>query len=241
MNKLILLLLAGLITFAATGFSQGNSFSAERNARYVQYRIFENTTSPNGQFALGWGTGRNAKLEEAIDRNEVDQDKVEDFLVFLPKDLAVATLEDTHFWPDPTSGNVTGGSISATWGSSSDLVVVNCEGKWGSHYLRAFKIGKIKVDGSLGIESAAEKVIFGWLAKNYAAQYKRSADYLGLSYDNFEAEGENSFGVTATTIVNKMAPENADINVRVRLRFFIEGEPDDLKFTLLTVEEAATK
>lgn len=238
MNKRTLLLLACITGFSANGFSQANSSAGDENTRYRNYRIFDNTTSPNNQYAIAWGLGPLVNLDEALGRGQFDLQGVENFIISLSDHKVLATLKNVHVWVDPAKENATGDRLQASWGSANDLVVVNCEGDQGSFYLRGFKLQKNKVVGSLGLESPVEKVVLGRLAKDYAAQYKRSAKFLALSYSDFEAEGENSFGLTASTVVDKTAPEDAAMNAQYRVRFFIEGAPTNLKFTLLTIEEA---
>jgi len=241
MNIRTFLSLACIISFSVNGFSQANPSATDENTRYRHYRIFDNTTSPNGQFAIAWGLGPLVNLEESLERGQFDLQGIENFIVSLSDHKVLATLKNVHVWVDPSKGNGAGDRLQASWGSANDLVVVDCEGDLGSFYLRAFKLQKSKVVGSLGLESAVQKVVFDRLAKDYSAQYKRAAKFLALSYSDFEAEGENSFGLTASTVVDKTAPEDANFAAQYRVRFFIEGAPANLKFTLLTIEEVAKK
>ncbi len=232
-GRLLAEILAGTTATPEPEVVEGSDNTETGNAAY---QILEGTASPDGKYALAWGIQGVAVLQKYLESGAaVDEEKVGNYLVDVEFGKIVTTLADAQLWLDSKMGNVRDTALTAAW-ATNDFVVVDYEGR-GNVFLRAIKLQRGKVAGSVDFQDKFEKDVRAYLARKHPAAYKRSQKFLVLFLSDLAKEGDNSWSVTASTGVSKDADDAADIDVRVQVRFFIEGEDDALKYTLLTVDK----
>jgi hypothetical protein len=143
--KASLLLVA--FTFAATSFSE----AAER------YRLIHGTTSPDKHYALAWGLRGAADLNKQIETDgDVNQEKLENYIVDLRRRKIIGKLATATVWSYRETSQASPQVLEVAW-SSSGMVLIDCEGKWGYISLEAFQIEDGEVVASVNFGENLEK------------------------------------------------------------------------------------
>lgn len=94
------------------------------------YLIIPNTTSPDGIYAVAWGSSKgmlNLSSTEAL-RENLDFDTIENYLIDLRNGNLIATLDTSFFGHDDFAKNH--GYLNITWRGDSKAVIVSESGKW---------------------------------------------------------------------------------------------------------------
>ncbi len=113
--------------FAAALFTSLFTFSGLLAQNEAPYVVVEDTTSPDGRYAVAWGI-QNETID-LQDTADLDLDRVENFLIDLNTGSQIATLGTTFFaTPDFTKNHA---SLSTSWKEDSRGLFVVESTKWG--------------------------------------------------------------------------------------------------------------
>lgn len=182
------------------------------------YLVIEETTSPNGQYAVAWMLPKGPQIDwekfRSGKRNsdylpDLDNPKggieVEDNLIELASGRKLATVA-TGYWALPKSDTSSGLKfqpaeefMEVAWSAQSDFVVVlhrlRSGPEWGS--LRAIQLKDGAVVNKLESGEDLEAAVRSHLKKLYRQEYERSKDHLNLRISDLKSLGGSKFSLSA--------------------------------------------
>ena len=228
------------------------------------YLVIEETTSPNGQYAVAWTLPKGPQIDwEKFRRSErgsndlPDLDnpqseiEVEDNLIELKSGRKLATVA-TGYWALPNSDTNSDLKfrsaeefMEVAWSAQSDLVLVlHClrsGPEWG--FLRAYQLEGGAVVRSLESGGGLEAAMRSHLKKRYPKEYERGKDHLYLRISEVKSLGGSKFSVRAVgNLENKYGNRSyRGATIKFGLRAGKNGKLSlhVLSFTKIDLEEAS--
>ena len=201
-----------------------------------RYRVIEGTMSPDKRYALAWGLRGATDLNKQIESDgELNEEKIENYIVDLSRRKIITKISATAWtYPEMSQGSRQG--LEAVW-NSSEMVLIDCEGKWGYISLEAYQLDDGELVASANFGDDLEKKIFAYLKKEFPASYRRSKDYLTLTFPEISPVAENAFALTVATGFTKIVDERADLeaSLTVQLQLLLKGGA--LKLDVLAIEK----
>jgi hypothetical protein len=183
------------------------------------YLVIEETTSPDGQYAITWTLPKGPQIDwEKFRSGERSSDylpdlddpksgiEVEDNLIELKSGRKLATVA-TGYWALPKSDTGSGLKfhpddefMEVAWSAQSEFVLVlhrlRSGPEWGS--LRAVRVKEGAVVGQLESGEGLEAAVRAHLKKLYRQQYERGKDHLNLRISDVKSLGGSKFSLRAT-------------------------------------------
>lgn len=228
------------------------------------YLVIEETTSPNGEYAVAWTLPKGPQIDwEKFRSGEHGSDslpdldnpqsdiEVEDNLIELKSGRKLATV-GTGYWALPnsdTSSDLKFRSaeefMEVAWSAQSDFVLVlHClrsGPEWGS--LRAYQLEGGAVVRQLENGGGLEAAMRSHLKKRYPKEYERGKDHLNLRISEVKSLGGSKFSVRAVgNLENKYGNRGyRGATVKVELRPGKKGKLNlhVLSFAELDLDEAS--
>jgi hypothetical protein len=182
------------------------------------YLVIEETTSPNGQYAVAWTLPKGPQIDWEKFRNgergsdflpDLDNPKsdieVEDNLIELKSGRKLATVA-AGYWALPKGDTSSGRTFQSAeefmevaWSAQSDFVLVlHClrsGPEWGS--LRAVQLEGGAVVRQLENGDGLEAAVRSRLKKLYRQEYERGKDHLNLRISDVKSLGGSKFSLRA--------------------------------------------
>ena len=196
------------------------AFSAPPNTGPERpYLVIEETTSPNGQYAVAWTLPKGPQIDWEKFRSgersseylpDLDNSKsdieVEDNLIELKSGRKLATVA-AGYWALPKGDTSSGRTFQSAdefmevaWSAQSDFVLVlhrlRSGPEWGS--LRAVQVKDGAVVSQLENGDGLEAVVRSHLKKLYRQEYERGKDHLNLRISDVKSLGGSKFSLRAT-------------------------------------------
>ena len=258
-ENLISLRLALLVLWPVLVLSAPPNAEPER-----RYLVIEETTSPNGQYAVAWTLPKGPQIDWERFRSgerssdylpDLDNPKsdiaVEDNLIELKSGRKLATVA-VGYWALPKGDTGSGMKfhpddefLEVAWSVRNDFVLVlhrlRSGSAWGS--LRAVRIADGAVAGQLENGADLEAAVRAHLKKIYPREYARIKDHLDLRFDDVKSLGGPRFSLNA---VAALTNENGNKSykgstIKFELRSGTEGKLilHVLGFTEMDLEEAS--
>ena len=227
------------------------------------YLVIEETTSPNGQYAVAWTLPKGPQIDwEKFRSGERGSDylpdldspqsdiEVEDNLIELKSGRKLAAVA-SGYWALPKGDTSSGLTFQSTdefmevaWSAQSDFVLVlhrlRSGPEWGS--LRAVQLKDGAVVSQLESGDGLEAAFRSHLKKLYRQEYERGKDHLNLRISDVKSVGGPKFSLRAVANL-----ENKDGNRSYRgsvINFELRGGMSGklslhvLSFTKRDLEEA---
>jgi len=182
------------------------------------YLVIEETTSPNGQYAIAWTLPKGPQIDwEKFRSGESSSDylpdldnpksdiEVEDNLIELKSGRKLVTVA-AGYWALP-KGDASSGLkfqsaeqfMEVAWSAQSDFVLVlhrlRSGPKWGS--LRAVQVKDGGIVGQLESGDDLEAAVRSNLKKLYRQEYERGKDHLNLRISDVKSLGGSKFSLSA--------------------------------------------
>ena len=189
------------------------------------YLVIEETTSPNGQYAVAWTLPKGPQIDWERFRSgertsdylpDLDNPKsdieVEDNLIELKSGRKLATVA-AGYWALPKGDTSSGRTFQSAeefmevaWSAQSDFVLVlhslRSGPEWGS--LRAVQLEDGAVVRLLENGDGLEAAVRSNLKKHYRQEYERGKDHLNLHISEVKSLGGPKFSLRAiANLVNK--------------------------------------
>jgi hypothetical protein len=182
------------------------------------YLVIEETTSPNGEYAVAWMLPKGPAIDWEAFRSggrssdylpDLDNPKsgieLEDNLIELESGRKLATVA-TGYWALPISNNRSGlkfrpndECLEVAWSGKSDCLVVlhrlRSGPEWGS--LRAVQLRNGAVVSQLESGEGLEAAVRSRLKKLYPQEYERGQDHLNLRISDLKSLGGSKFSLNA--------------------------------------------
>jgi hypothetical protein len=183
------------------------------------YLVIEETTSPNGLFAVAWTLSKGPQIDwEKFRSGERGSDslpdldnpqsdiEVEDNLIELESGRKLATVA-TGYWALPRGDTSSGQTFQSAeefmevaWSAQSDFVLVlhrlHSGPEWGS--LRGVQLKDGAVVSQLESGDGLEAAVRSHLKKVYRQEYERGKDHLNLRISEVKSLGGSKFSLRAT-------------------------------------------
>ena len=189
------------------------------------YLVIEETTSPNGQYAVAWTLPKGPQIDwERFRSGERGSDdlpdldnpqsdiEVEDNLIELKSGKKLTTVA-SGYWALPKGDTSSGRTFQSAeefmevaWSAQSDIVLVlhslRSGPEWGS--LRAVQLEGGAVVRQLDSGDGLEAAVRSHLKKRYRQEYERGKDHLNLRISDVQSLGGSKFSLSAVAnLVNK--------------------------------------
>jgi len=182
------------------------------------YLVIEETTSPNGQYAVAWTLPKGPQIDwERFHSGERGSDslpdldnpqsdiEVEDNLIELKSGRKLATVA-AGYWALPKGDTSSGRTFQSAekfmevaWSAQNDFVLVllrlRSGPEWGS--LRAVQLKDSAVVSQLESGDGLEAAMRSHLKELYRQEYERSKDHLNLRISDVKALGGSKFSLSA--------------------------------------------
>jgi hypothetical protein len=194
------------------------ALSASSNSEERPYLVIDETTSPNGQYAVAWTLPKGPQIDWEKFRSgergsdylpDLDDHKsdieVEDNLIDLKSGRKLATVA-AGYWALPkgdTSSDLKFQSaeefMEVAWSAQSNFVLVlhrlRSGPEWGS--LRAVQLKDGAVVSQLESGEGLEAAVRSHLKKLYRQEYERGKDHLNLRISDLKSLGGSKFSLNA--------------------------------------------
>lgn len=209
------------------------------------YLIMEETTSPDGRYAVAWTLPKEVDMdwdklrsgdsgrEELPDMEEAE---IQNFLIDVKLGKKLAPL-NSACWSLPARGQSNRATLSVVWSPGSDFVAV-------LHKLRfyncSFEVVQLKggaVVGALSFLQELENAVSRHLPKTYPKQYLRDKDVIVIEFGEVKSLGGGKFSLEASSGQLKRIDDNVlsdDSIVTFELR---PGEKQKLQLKVLGFEK----
>ncbi len=228
------------------------------------YLVIEETTSPNGLYAVAWTLPKGPQIEwEKFRRGERGSDslpdfdnperaiEVEDNLIELKSGRKLSTVA-AGYWALPKGDSSADAKLrpddefmEVAWSAQSDLVLVVHSlppgPEWGS--LRAVQLKDGAVVRQLESGDDLEAAVRSHLKKRYRQEYERGKDHLNLRISEVKSLGGSKFSLRAVAnLVNKYGNRSyRGATIKFELRAGKKGKLSlhILSFAELDLDEAS--
>lgn len=228
------------------------------------YLVIEETTSPNGQYAVAWTLPKGPQIDWEKFRSgergsdslpDLDNPKsdieVENNLIELKSGRKLATVA-AGYWALPKGDPSSGAKLrpdeefmEVAWSAQSNFVLVlHCLGpgpEWGS--LRALQLKDGVVVSQLESGDGLEAAVRSHLKKHYRQEYERGKDHLNLSLYDVKSLGGSKFSLRAVAnLANKYGNRSyRGATIKFELRVGKNGKLvlHVLSFTKVDLDEAS--